>query len=400
MAKAQEEEQDAPHHQIKFPDLTKSTIYRRHEARLAKSYALQEDPRPALLRVLSGLPGFSMLILPYDPASMNNNNSNNNNTSTTTLDAPITGIYSEETLFATSESRKAMTSSNGSGPSTNSSATSTKALQAMVAAGMASGVAETLFGAHHHHAAKTATPFSNATTTNHSRVFATLHPTTDGSMSLFMNSSKSARPTLSKVSTAAATAARPLLLMSVTSTSLLFGSKTFLQPQRKDGKESSSIISTVLSSGVAGALVGGVQGAMADTWQAPKPAHALWPSSSVRMPMPPSMAQTMTHASLSAIVLFTTFEQVQRLFVAVFQKQDHQTRSSSSSWMTTAGAGAIAGVASTLVTSQLSNNTATATATATTIRLTLVPTLLRSAPKYALLFSGYQQVLQAMQTNI
>ena len=46
---------------------TKSTIYRRHERRLARSYALQtqNDTRPAVVRVLSGL--VPALVPPYQP---------------------------------------------------------------------------------------------------------------------------------------------------------------------------------------------------------------------------------------------------------------------------------------------------------------------------------------------
>jgi hypothetical protein len=368
-----------------------------------------------LIRVLGGLPGFSKVILPYnnDVASINNNNNNNNNnsnnttaTAIATLDTPIIGTYSEETLFTTTTTpnRKAVTSSSSSSMNSATSSNTVKAMQAVLAAGLASGVAETLFGSHH--AAKTWTPFSNtstATTTsaphpnNLPRVFATtLHPTTDGSLSLSMTStrsSKSIMPIPQRVSSTAAVAARPLLLMSVASTSLLFGSQTFLQTLLKndnDNDESSiPIISTMMSSGIAGALVGGVQGAMFGKWQtAPQPqqrmAHPLQPlvlrSSTVRMPA--SIIQTMTHASISAIVLFTTFEHVQ------------QRISSSSSLMATAGSGAIAGVASTLVTSQLASNTNTNP----NITARLIPTLLRSAPKYALFFSGYQLLLHAVQS--
>jgi hypothetical protein len=127
-----------------------------------------------------------------------------------------------------------------------------------------------------------------------------------------------------------------------------------------------TIISTIVSSGIAGALVGGIQGAMFGKWQtATQPlqriAHLLqlvlvFQSSSVRMPA--FIIQTMTHDSISAVVLFAIFEQVRQLI-----------SSSSSSCMATAGSGAIAGVSSTLVTSQLAStiNTNTNTNTNTAV---------------------------------
>lgn len=49
--------------------MNQSTIYRRHEARRQRTELLKDDPRPAVVRVLSGLPGFSMIIPPYQPAA-------------------------------------------------------------------------------------------------------------------------------------------------------------------------------------------------------------------------------------------------------------------------------------------------------------------------------------------
>lgn len=42
-----------------------STIYRRHEKRMIKSYKNRDDPRSAPVRVLSGLIGFNLFITPY-----------------------------------------------------------------------------------------------------------------------------------------------------------------------------------------------------------------------------------------------------------------------------------------------------------------------------------------------
>ena len=49
--------------------MNQSTIYGRHEARLIRTSALKDDPRPGPVRVLSQLPGFSLLIPPYEPSA-------------------------------------------------------------------------------------------------------------------------------------------------------------------------------------------------------------------------------------------------------------------------------------------------------------------------------------------
>lgn len=52
--------------------MNESTIYGRHEQRRAKTYALRDDPRPALARVASGLPLLNLVFLPYQPVKPSN----------------------------------------------------------------------------------------------------------------------------------------------------------------------------------------------------------------------------------------------------------------------------------------------------------------------------------------
>jgi hypothetical protein len=66
-----------------------STIYRGHEARLARSAALQDDTRPAMLRVLSLLPVFCLIVPPFEPPRLTLNHHHQGQTI----------FFSEETIF-------------------------------------------------------------------------------------------------------------------------------------------------------------------------------------------------------------------------------------------------------------------------------------------------------------
>lgn len=51
--------------------MSQSTIYQRNEARRIKTIDLKDDPRPAMIRVLSGLPGFRIFMSPDQPYRAN-----------------------------------------------------------------------------------------------------------------------------------------------------------------------------------------------------------------------------------------------------------------------------------------------------------------------------------------
>lgn len=92
--------------------MTQSTIYKRHEARLARSYALRDDPRPAFLRVLSGLPGFRIIIPPYQSKNEKNSMERAEQNQKMPMIEVVPGTYSEETFFA----RHSKASDNAIGP--------------------------------------------------------------------------------------------------------------------------------------------------------------------------------------------------------------------------------------------------------------------------------------------
>lgn len=80
--------------------MSQSTIYRRHEARLQRSLRLRGDTRPAMIRVLSLLPGLDYIVPRYQPDSASSSSrAKESNTLPSAIMMP--SEYSEQTLFAT-----------------------------------------------------------------------------------------------------------------------------------------------------------------------------------------------------------------------------------------------------------------------------------------------------------
>jgi len=280
--------------------MNQSTIYRRHEARLVRSYALRDDPRPAFIRVLSGLPGFRIIIPPYQKATTKETGKPNQQKSKQRqeMNAPNTvkGVYSEETLFAPYSDiadnavGSSFTRRNGNS-NTNDDINYAVAFkdmtQAMLATGFCSGIAEYMF-AYHNNVGTAKRTVRNSNAIGPMTIVAATTSTAAHQSSLLFQQDVSATSNIGGFavykgsprqipnatnnktlpSTAAKTRPSTVALSKAMSTSfsvsLLFGTKVFLdstmrnQQLENEVKHSNSLAATasLLSSTIAGGMVG------------------------------------------------------------------------------------------------------------------------------------------------
>eukprot|EP00533_Pseudo-nitzschia_delicatissima_P012450 CAMPEP_0197278328 /NCGR_PEP_ID=MMETSP1432-20130617/18490_1 /TAXON_ID=44447 /ORGANISM="Pseudo-nitzschia delicatissima, Strain UNC1205" /LENGTH=481 /DNA_ID=CAMNT_0042744683 /DNA_START=13 /DNA_END=1458 /DNA_ORIENTATION=+ len=273
---------------VRIDFLTRSTIYKRHEARLARSYALRDDPRPVIIRVLSGLPGLQAIFPPYRSESEKffdrlNEQNQQGKISTTKV---VNGAYSEETLF----NRYSEVTDNATEPEATEKDTTTgytfapeSIVQAMLATGFCSGSAEFIYayagsGNLNHATSSSTSPFHNTadSMTKNSRTsshhwplffrsnvagpeiyngFAREIPNAANN-NTFFETTNNAKPSTAGAFSKAFSAAIPI--------SVLFGAKVFLDSILEDHengnaskhKVSPLVAYSILSSAFAGGVVG------------------------------------------------------------------------------------------------------------------------------------------------
>jgi hypothetical protein len=352
--------------------MNQSTIYRRHEARLARSYALRDDPRPAFLRVLSGLPVTRIIIPPYQPKG-----------STTSTDVTIRnanhinngqhrlGDYSEETVFSAVDDHQNVANNDQCKYMMSSQNTALQqALQAMLAAGGGAAMGEFLFGGHY----QKRTPLFHRRPPIHPDIFLRGHAaaaTADSSIGFqLLRSHHQARST-AMTATAAASKPSALILLAASTTSLLFGTKVLTTQYLSlngDANTATSILSSALAGGVAGMAT--LATAVQRTRAVPPP----WTSTTHISP-----SSLLGRHVVAATLYFATFD------AFCYSIDSNNTESSSTPRIIAAGAAAGAVQASILHSSQGS--------------LHMAKTAVRAVPIHALVFSAYECIRQGMNVQ-
>jgi hypothetical protein len=378
----------SPHSSFRMIDLlTKSTIYRRHEARLARSLALRDDPRPAPIRVMSGLPGLRIVFRPYRPNESQKNfdrlytNKNQQRGKQRFPTAVVPAAYSEETLFnrySDADDNSVVSESSGNTTAhdyTMKPFAPERILQAMVATGFSSGVAEYAFA------------YWKNNRTSQFTVAST-------SSSPFYNSnfSNSARPSAGIF---------PRALSVALPTSLLFGAKVLLDsflendPQKEENVPFGS--NHIVSSAFAGAVVGSTQFALLQT---KTPAEQLPASSFSTMHQPHYNTSGLLHLMrrnvVAAVLYFSIYDGVSSFSAARVSSPNHDamvpsssTRSAKKETLDILLGGALAGVAHTAT--MHSHRYFQYGSTIWWSRV-MLPAITRAAPIHAFVFYGYEKM--------
>lgn len=229
--------------------MNQSTIYRRHEARLARSYALRDDPRPAFLRVMSGLPGFRMIVPPYQPTAATEEEGRRSLSGATNIRI---GDFSEDTIF--SKNGETSDIDNRTHGSIDSRSFGQSVFQAMIATGACALGAEYAYGCYRGRASHVSSPFAPKTP-----AYYPLLRGDTGALGVYLFRANQQTTPLADLSSAPAI--RSIALTTALSTSALFGTKVasqrYFSMEDDKGRINDYIISTsLLSSIIAGGVVG------------------------------------------------------------------------------------------------------------------------------------------------
>jgi hypothetical protein len=329
--------------------MSQSTIYQRNESRRSKTLALKDDPRPAAVRVLSGLPGFRIFIRPYQPAVKAM-------VGASIAAVPTALLFSQEDVFT------AHRSDNDANPDTVASS-----LAGIAAVGFAAGVggafSELLSG---RSAAKPFSPFSIGPTQTRAGITAPVfYQGGAASIAFLQGRQVASHPTMIP----SFQVSKSQIATRALSTSFLFGTKALVERSLGLPINDGISLASVVSSGVAGGAVG--------LFKTMTGSRVVW-----------------GREILGATMYFTSYESVKSMLrTPIPQGSDKKT-----SKIAIATAGAVAGI--------LYETVRIYGVTATSLRSlqpyavpqaqSLVPIALRAAPAHALLFLGYETTLSLL----
>ena len=375
-----QQQQEGNQATLRLPNLmTQSTIYRRHEARLAKSYALgKDDSRPAILRVMSLLPGLRIIFPPPSSSQQQPSNDSVSQNFMSSSAVPRIGDYSESTLFTTtdadSENHRHQTAA---ATSHSSSSRQPVVLQAMFTTAATAGIAEYLFGSS---SSSSNSPFGGRPHARYSP-FASIVPHGDSVSMQLQNHRHIPKPT------AAVAVSGHQIALAASSTSILFGTKVLTEQQlhhvNNDVGESSSFV----SSAAAGAVVGLFQQLVPVIGSRPSRQRS-FPVQSLSPTTAAAAATVIPRHVVAATMYFTTYEQLlNHLSSSTSSADDVGTQNATKNNPTNFNilmAGATAGCVYTTALNAFQRQVVPPSSAAA------VTSIVRSAPIHALIFWGYE----------
>jgi hypothetical protein len=358
--------------------MNQSTIYRRHEARLTRSYALRDDPRPAFLRVLSGLPGFRMIVPPYQPGI-----SKEERRGLSRGTEVVIGDYSEDSISdKNGEARDRMNSNHWSIDSRSSGQT---VWHAIVATGACAGGAEYAYNLYRGGASRAPSPFVPKT-----MYYPFLRRDTDALGVYLLRSSQQKAPTA--VNPAPTPPIRCIALTAALTTSAMFGTKVatqrYFSVNDNNGRMKNSMSANVLSSVVAGGVVG--MGQLVALHQ--RPPTSLYQRNHQQFLVEFSAQRSMLGRHvLAACLYFSIYDGISTLLhqgneVSMCETMNGSTNDSHKTTIGILAGGAMAGCAH---------------AAALNYHYGIwrvIPAVARAAPFHALVFSGFESMRNGLQT--